>query len=701
MGEVAALLSIWVSTWNVVRRLAAVVAVVIMALAMAAPSLAEPETPEDPGQAPAPTEPVGPVGGAVVDSPTLSLEDLGETNLISFYRGTSVVSLAFPVPAGLVPSTLNATLDLPFNMRSGVVTVTQDDRVISKQPLPLADLTPLVIPLPGVQIIDDSVALTLTITSLPEDGYCLDWFNPIQLINGSVTFTGAEVPPTTVADFLPPILRKLTIAIPSNPSQAESSAAVQLAARITKRYGGQAPAVDVIPLPDGATSVPTPSAPLERQVIIKEGTSPVFSLVGTAGVPQLLISGPSDALNNLGLMLATSMLDLAVSPQVIPEKVRSIKSPDLPGDAITLGALGEKSGLTSAGLSPQVTIGINQTQFGRSIQGIRVHVLGTYTPIPNNFGAHVNASIDGQSIDTWATDPGGTIDHWVQIPDRMLSRYTQLQIGVNTTGDFGGCNDFRPITLTIHDDTVIETTTATPPIPAGFGSLPQALMPIVRVGIGDDKFADTARAARIVVGLQRLGALPLQTVVTSIDEARKSRDPAVLVSANGWTDKSIALPVSANDNQITVQGQGGADDSMVLTLDPGVQFGSLQTVFDGHRTLLIATSNGAPAQLDDLLNWLSADRNRWSQLRGNAIIDIMGRQPELVRDRMPATVYGPPGGLPIEPSAAEGGYRGSPAWWIAALVVGAAAAGAGVIAWSSLRSGSDRSSSSSSHRRGE
>jgi hypothetical protein len=43
-----------------------------------------------------------------------------------------------------------------------------------------------------------------------------------------------------VAAFVPPVLRKLTIAVP-RPSQAESNAAVQLAAAIVTKFGGQIP----------------------------------------------------------------------------------------------------------------------------------------------------------------------------------------------------------------------------------------------------------------------------------------------------------------------------------------------------------------------------------------------------------------------------------------------------------------------------
>jgi hypothetical protein len=64
-----------------------------------------------------------------------------------------------------------------------------------------------------------------------------------------------------------------------------------------------------------------------------------------------------------------------------------------------------------------------------------------------------------------------------------------------------------------------------------------------------------------------------------------------------------------------------------LKLEPATGFGSLQTVFDGQRTVLVATSTGGPRQLDDLLRYLAAQPGRWSGLDGRAIISAPGVQP--------------------------------------------------------------------------
>lgn len=176
-----------------------------------------------------------------------SLTDMGTPTPLTFYGDQGTAELTFPVPRGLAPQTLNATVELPVNVRSGTLSVMQQERTIARIPLPTTDLAPIVIPLAGVAIADNSVTVTLRTYLVPVEGYCLDPTNPLRLTNAAVTFGGDEQPPATVAEFLPPILRKLTIAIPPKPERAESDAAVRLAAAVTARYGQQPTRIVVVP----------------------------------------------------------------------------------------------------------------------------------------------------------------------------------------------------------------------------------------------------------------------------------------------------------------------------------------------------------------------------------------------------------------------------------------------------------------------
>jgi hypothetical protein len=115
--------------------------------------------------------------------------------------------------------------------------------------------------------------------------------------------------------------------------------------------------------------------------------------------------------------------------------------------------------------------------------------------------------------------------------------------------------------------------------------------------------------------------MPLQDAVT--DAA-----PAVLISAAEWTDQRVPLPVAAGvSGIITVERTDLPGETTTLTLDPLLAFGSLQAVHQGQRSVLVATSNHAPEQLDALLGWLNEDIQRWSSLDGTALVAAPGREP--------------------------------------------------------------------------
>lgn len=631
----------------------ALVATVALLVGISPPAQAQPDTGPDPA----------------IGTTTLSLTDAGLQNGLQFYGDTGQTTLTFPVPSGLRPTTLNTTLNLPFGITSGTVTVTQDDRLISKVGLPPADFAPVVIPLDAVVVTDDVVDLTLRLTALADDRYCLDADHPVVLTNGSITFTGSVSTPTTVADFLPPVLRTLTIGVPESPSQAESGTALQLAAALLLRYRSQAPQITLVPLPGDAASIDGPPQPFERRIVVKEGGEEGLSLSGGPD-PQLRISGAQDRLPDQARLLTDGNLTMAVGTDVVTGTLRTRPPPA--GESTTLADLGQGD-LSGTGVAPNVGIALDQTRFGRAVEGYRIHLTGSHTPVPAGVGGRVTASVDGQVVDSWPIATDGTIDHWVDVPDHLVARYTNIVVGIDTSGDMGDCDDYRPITLTVYGSTVVQNTPAEPPLAAGFNSLPQALMPYTKVGIAADSFVDTDRALQIVLGLQRLSVVPLLTEAVSVQQAVEGDEPAIIVSPDGWTDTSITLPVRSENQWLTLTGLGD-DEETTLALEPGVRFGSLQTVSaDGDRSLLIATSNGAPAELDRLLRWLNDDPRGWSRLRGNAVVAIEGAEPQLVPGQSPLAVLDAP--AEGSDTGTDGG-GGTPTWWIAGGVVAVAIVGA-------------------------
>lgn len=569
-------------------------------------------------------------GAALANSPTLPLTVLGSDPDLALYGQQGSSTLTFPVPPGMIPTSLNITSQLPVNVRTGTLTVAQEGRILARVDIPVGPPGPIVIPLDGVRVVGNAVTLLLQAYLLPIEGYCLDPTNPLRLTDITLSFAGAERPPATVAEFLPPVLRKLVIFVGAQPSQAESDAVVRIATAVVAHYGKQYPAVEVKALTDRDVPPVDGGGQFERQIVIAEGPDNGVSLYDVGGpVRALLISGAANQLTNQARLLGSDISALAVSSKAVAGPLES--TPQLPADTTTIRRMGQP-GVNATALNPQVGIALDQTRMGRPVHGLRVHLQGSYTPLPAAIGGQLVVTIAGQTIARWPAEATGVVDRWIDIPDRLLQRYTTLAVQVNISGPTGRCGEFQPITLTIDGDSAVQTSAASPPVPAGFQSMPQSLMPRVQIGIGPDAFADTGRAVQIMTVLQRLSALPIDTAVMPLQQAVDSPNPALLISADGWAQQGIDLPVSTSPapGPTTL---GTVDDDgnpTTLTLDPGVRFGSLQTVFDGRRALLVATSNGAAGELDRLLDYLTADVRNGSIIDGIAVLGVPGRSPIVV-----------------------------------------------------------------------
>ncbi|MDG5481457.1 hypothetical protein [Mycolicibacterium gadium] len=600
--------------------------------------------------------------GQVADAPTLSLTTLGADADIALYGLQGTQTITVPVPKGLTPGALTADVELPPYVRGGTLIVTQDRRTLSRVELLAAENTPLSIPLTGARVVNDTVTFTVRSRMLPEEGDCLyDSSIPLQLSDAAIDYTGKETAPTMVADFLPTVLEKMTIFVPQQPTAAESDAAVQMTTAVVDRYGTQNTEIDVAPLGDDE-AVP-PSDPLERNVVIGEGSDPAVSMqTGDGGVPALQITGKAADLANQVRLLSSDLSELALSAKVVTGPLNSAYEP--PAGPKTMRDLGQ-SGVSATAFKPQVVVGLDQTRFGQAVHDLRVQLKGSYTPLPSTVGGQVLVSIDGEPIDQWAADSTGTIDRSISIPQSELRRDTKLSVAVDIAGDVGRCGDFQPVTLKVDDDTTIESTPADPPEPGGFQSIPQALMPKVQVGVEPESFEDTARAVSIMEGLQRLSGPRLDSEVVPLDSAIDSRSPAILISADGWDNDKIVPPVrSSTDGTLEVQRVGGGDPA-TLKLDPSTPFASLQVGRDGGRTVLFATSDEAPEQLDSLVDWLDGDTRRWAGLDGTAAISLPDREPVTVDTDAAA------------PPVASEDSGTSVYWWIAACA-GLALGGGGL-----------------------
>ncbi|WP_371053825.1 hypothetical protein [Rhodococcus gordoniae] len=570
-----------------------------------------------------PTEPASP---GEVAFPT---RNLGLGPKLEFRGNSDVVTLTIPVPPGNTPALLDTTAQLPTNVARGWIDVTSDGRLLTRVELPAGgDIVPLSIPLTGAKVENDAAVISLGLTLTAVDNICPDdWtLGSVRLHDGVIRYAGTPTLPSVVADYLPPVLERLELYLTEEPTDAESTVTLDLAAGVTARYSGRQVPVDVRELPPNGIP-PAADSPFVRQIVVREGEETGVE-IGTIpdGPPALYVRGDAETLLDQGRLVNSVLSGFAVGSDVA---VGTFDVPPiLAPDSTTLNDL-RVSDLETSGLGiADVHLFLDQAEFGRPVRDVAIDLKGSYTPLPATQGGLITVSAGDVQLDAWAADSSGVIDRMVTVPNSSLGRLTDITVALRTTGSQEQCGLQQPVTLRIDGDSRVSSTVADPPVPAGFPSLPQTLMPQLNVATAARTLVDVGRAVELVAGLQSLTTRPLDPTWVSIDDALASSAPALVVAANGVIPDRLQseLPlVRTEDRRFEVRDATG--ESTSLTFGTEVDFASVQVVREDGRTVLVATSTDVPEELDRTIDWLSAEPGRWFELEGSVLFTAPDRDP--------------------------------------------------------------------------
>ncbi|MDJ0394074.1 hypothetical protein QMK17_12120 [Rhodococcus sp. G-MC3] len=541
--------------------------------------------------------------------PTFSfgISDLGLGGSLPVYGVDGRTQITVPVPTGTAPTTFDAAVTIPAWLDRGWIDFESDGRPISRLVLAQdAASMPVSIPLGAAPVIDGAVTLEVSSTLIPDGGYCPDVrVDPVRFIDAAVAYTGSPTVPRTISEFLPPVLRQLTIFVPAQPDADVVGAALALTTSVTQYYGAQT--VRVVVRPDSELLAAPSDGPFERSIVLTENQDTAAELIYPmdAAPPRLFITGSEDELQTQTRLITSNVAKLAVSTKALAGE--SNPPAVLAPDQATLDALGVG---TVTG-TPTASVSLDQTRLGRSASGVSVHLSGYYSPGEGS----LTASIDDRTVDVWPADDTGLLDHWIEIPNASLGRVTTLDVTVEHPLIGASQCGNEASTVTVDGSSTVESSNSSTPTPLGFGSLPQALMPKVNVSLSDNSFANVVRAVTIVHGLQRMSTRPILPTVVSVDDAVAGSDPAIVIAPNGALPESVSLPLSSTGTAtFTV---AGGD---VLTLGTDVPYATVQVAnTENDAALVVASSNDAPEQLDGLLGWLDSDPTRWFGLSGDVL----------------------------------------------------------------------------------
>ncbi|WP_027507153.1 hypothetical protein [Rhodococcus sp. UNC23MFCrub1.1] len=600
---------------------------------------------------------------------------LGGSVALTGQRGRATITV--PVPPGTVPVALRGVLEVPAGIDRAWLDLTHENRFVGRVDVIGGAPTAVVnVPLAGVAVTGRSVTLDLSTTVVPAAGTCL--YTPdtstVRLQDPVVDFAGVPAAPTVVADFLPPVLRTATVIAPDEPTAEQSTAVLILATTLVDFYGSQ-PVRVVVRSQSERAGTPA-DGPFDRTLVIAGGDEGAIELepaIDPAAPPALRITGSGASLLDQIALLAGDAAALAVADRASAGPITI--APVLPAESMTLREMG-LGPVTGRGAGEvTVTVPVDQTRLARAGSNLRVHLLGDYTPLSSGVAGGLRVSVGDTDLASSATDASGVLDLWVDIPPASVERVTAVTVTLRTTGNGDTCSTGGALALTVHADTTVSSSGGTPDT-RGFESVPQSLMPGVSVALAEQSFANTARAAAVLTGLQRLSARPLVPTVAPFADVAAATTPALLVAPDGLAAfgpqaQNIRLPLSTTGTTVlTVRDDstGGGGDQTQVTVDSAAPFGSVQVLRQNDRSLVVATSNGAE-QLDGVLAWLGDDVRRWSTLSGDVLFGTVAREPVSLSSSGDAAV-------PVV-DVASGSTAPSGVWAI--LVIGGIALVIGVI----------------------
>lgn len=547
---------------------------------------------------------------------------LGMSEAIVFQERADEVGFPIPVPAGLSPRLLTGTVQTPVDLQSGHLEAWSGNLLLARVPLDGAeDFVRVELPLDKATVRDGEADVTLRTVLTSRGEACPDWTDrSLELLDSEVVYDGEPERPQVLADFLPPVLERLEIYLPDPPSRVEVQAATELATSASFEYGRRGMEIEVLSLDAGR---PATASPFTRRVEVREAGETRVDLVEDS-VPTVSITGDPDSLATQARVVSTGLGTLAVADAVtlegpLPAARALLTRATL--DELDIGSVSAR-GLGSV----TARFGVDQTEIGAVTGDVTLSLQGMYTPPPSDRSGLVVVTADGVVLDSWVADQAGMIDRTVTIPAAAVNRYTDVAVTLQTAGAGAACGVLQPLTMLINGDTSIEIGQSSTPAPRGFESLPQALMPSLRVAASTDGLPDVARAITIVSTLQTLSRRPLHPEWVSVDELVSGRVPGVLVSSDGTPD-GLTLPVELTGGRTFEVVDAPGEESASIRFYDDVDFASLQVVQDGDRAVLVASSTSGSGELDRTLDWLDGAPGRWGELRGNVLFTAPDRDP--------------------------------------------------------------------------
>ncbi len=437
-----------------------------------------------------------------------------------------------------------------------------------------------------------------------------------------MTYSGQLVQPSSISDFFPPVLNKLTIYVPTTPTTAEQSSALTVALAAARSY--KLVPVDIsVAGWDGHTMPVPPTDALDRSIVIQESGTTGLRLAGsTEGNQVLVLSGTAATLPAQSSLLASVILPLVQTSSASVVKTLT-SNPSVPTSA-TFSQLGITGTSTFSGMQ-QINLPIDATEFGGVASSLAVTLNANYTPLASGEKGSVQASVGGVVLGDQALGEGGNVTLGLTIPAQLISRTTELLLAVTYYPSNYVCGSIgRTMTFTVDP-----RSTVTPSLDrngsGGFGNLPQALFPTMQVALDQPGIPQLSAAVATLCGFQRLSPVLIQPTVVPLDTAKTSGQPLLVVGTSSALAGAFDPPLAADGHGVFV-----VNGKTYGTFSQPADVASIQAFAQSSqdRSVVMVTTTGSWAQLDHLIQHYGYTESTWGALTGD--VTAIGAQGRVV-----------------------------------------------------------------------
>ncbi|KUI38874.1 hypothetical protein AU195_23085 [Mycobacterium sp. IS-1496] len=586
-----------------IRRVVGLVSSVLMVTALGAPAAAH--------AAPLNADP------AAGPEVTLPWRTLGLPGDITLVGADTNQDFSVPVPTGFGAVRLRGLIHAPVDFGAGFVEITDSTgKFLATVNLPAVAPDQAVVPfdvdISAARVNTAQLGLSFTVreAALPVGDRC-GLGERVRLSDLATVYAGIEPAPTTVATFFPPVLQRLTIYTPIDADDAEEQAVLTLASAVARMYRPQSPVITVVKQPRGATP---PAAPQFTRAVVVESGDAALNVVDpdTADV-HLKVNGRGDQLTAQASLIANQVQSLAQVPEVRIDKAGSGGGPRV--DEVSFGDL-DMAAESSVLRTSTMAVGVDRAALGSGrVEGLRVHLLATHTPVQPMDSASLMVRVNGEAVHTVPLGERGRVDAVFDVPGEFLGQRINLEFDLTFSPRQLCSPTIAPLTFQLDPRSTLTMRRGGPPL-GGFGAVPSEFSPEFLVALDGSNPNQLHYATRVIADIARLTDTELTPRVVDVKAAADAGIGALIVANAATIDQtSLRPPVGGQSGEVQI----GLRDELRADINRGL--GSIQAFADGarNRSVVLVTTSGAWTLVEPLFGYVDQLPDGWSSLDGDVL----------------------------------------------------------------------------------